>query len=109
MSDREPETSASEQGDVEEEQEVDCRQMKKGFAKRAKQEDIRLALRAACSVFVKDNNPIYERMSAEATDDYCHYASLFIGKIWVDSVQKIIDGEAGSMVFGCTRIASAIT
>ena len=59
MSDSEPETSASEQGDVEEEQEVECRQMKKGFAKRAKQEDIRLALRAACSVFVKVNNPIY--------------------------------------------------
>ena len=41
------EFSESEHGDVEEEEEVECKQMKKGFAKRAKQEDIRLALRAA--------------------------------------------------------------
>ena len=81
----------------------------KGFCEACEAGGYSIGLAAACSVFVKDNNPIYERMSAEATDDYCHYASLFIGKIWMDSVQKIIDGEAGSMVFGCTRIASAIT
>jgi hypothetical protein len=104
MVDSESETSASDQGLDEEEQEVDCRQMKKGFAQRAKQQDIRLALRAACLVFVKVNNPIYERMSAEATDDYCHYASLFIGKIWLDSVRKIIDDEASSLSVSARRV-----
>ena len=35
-------------------------------------------------------------MGSEAADDYCHYASLFIGKIWMDSVRKILDKEAGN-------------
>ena len=103
MVDSESDTSASDQGHAEEEQDAECMQLKKGFAQRAKKQDIRLALRAACSVFVKVNNPIYERMSAEATDDYCHYASLFIGKIWLDSVRKIIDDEASSLSVSFSR------
>ena len=69
---------------------------KKGFADRAKQEDIRQALRAACEIFVRVNNQSFSQMGSEAADDYCHYASLFIGKIWMDSVRKILDKEAGT-------------
>lgn len=104
MVDSESETSASDQGHGEEEHEAGSMPMTAGFAQRAKKQDIRLALRAACAVFVKVNNSTYERMSAEATDDYCHYACLFIGKIWLDSVRKIIDVEARSLSVSARRV-----
>ena len=38
---------------------------KKGFADRAKQEEIRQALRAACEVFVRVNNHLFSQMGSE--------------------------------------------
>ena len=64
-----------------------------GYAQRAKQRDVGLALRAACQIFVSASNPLIKDLCAESDEHFCLFASSFIGKIWMHSVRELIDKE----------------
>lgn len=63
------------------------------YAERAKKRDIGLALRATCQIFVKASNAAMKDIGTEGEEQFCLFASSFIGRIWMDSVRSIIDAE----------------
>ena len=63
------------------------------FAERAKKREIGIALRAASHIFVNASNAAMKDIGSEGEEQFCLFATSFIGFIWMDSVWSLIHNE----------------